>query len=59
MLLSKMLLWNTFCQRTFVELLVVDDVVLDVFLFMVLLDVENDVVVQLCKLHSLDVRFCC
>ena len=59
MLLSKTLLWNTFRQRTFVEQLVGGNVVLDAVLPIVLLDVEHDVGVELCKFHSLDVRFCC
>ena len=59
MLLSKTLLWNNFRQRIFDEQFVVDNVVLDVFLPMVLLDVEHLVVVELCKFHSLDVMSCC
>ena len=53
------MLWNNFCQRTFVEQLIVVNVVLDVVLPIVLLDVEHVVVVELCKIHSLDVRSCC
>ena len=59
MLLSKTLLWNNFCQRTFVEQLVVVNVVLDAVLPIVLLDVVHVVVVELCKIHSLDVMSCC
>ena len=59
MLLSKTLLWNNFCQRVYVEQLVVDDVVLDAVLPIVLLDVEHLVVIELCKLHSLGVVSCC
>ena len=59
MLLSKTLLWNNFCQRTFVEQLVVDEVLLDAVLPIVLLDVVHVVVVELCKIHSLDVMSCC
>ena len=53
------MLWNNFCQQTFVEQLVVDDVVFDALLPFIFLDVENDVVVELFKGHSLDVRSCC
>ena len=48
-----------FLSRIFVEQLVGGNVVLDAVLPIVLLDVENDVVVELCKLHALDVRFFC
>ena len=58
-LLSKTLLWNNSCQRTFVEQLVVVTVVLDVVLPIVLLDAEHVVVVELCEIHSLDVMSCC
>ena len=53
------MLWNNFCQRTFVEQLVVVNVVLDAVLPIVLLDVVHVVVVELCKIHSLDVMSCC
>ena len=53
------MLWNNFCQRAFVEQLVVVNVVLDAVLPIVLLDVVHVVVVELCKIHSLDVMSCC
>ena len=59
MLLSKTLLWNNFYQRTLVEQLIGGNVVPDAVLPFVLLDVEHDVVVELCEVHSLDVRSCC
>ena len=52
------MLWNNFCQRTFVEQLVIVNVVLDAVLPIVLLDVVHVVVVEFCKIHSLDVMSC-
>ena len=48
-----------FCQQIFVEQLIVVNVVLDAVLPIVLLDAEHVVVVELCKIHSLDVMSCC
>ena len=57
-LLSKTLL-TIFVRELLVEQFNVDTVVLDVFLPIVLFDVECEVVVELFKIHSLDVRSCC
>ena len=59
MLLSKTLSWNNFCRRIVFEELRVVKVALDVLLPNVLPDVEHLVVIELCKLHSLDVMSCC
>ena len=45
--------------KLLVEQLNVDNVVFDGLLPIVLLDVEHDVNVDLFKIHSHDVRFCC
>ena len=58
-LLSKMLLWNNFCQRAAVEQLLVAQVALDVLLPGVLFDVEHPIVVERSDLHSLDIGSCC
>ena len=59
MLSSKTLLLKNYCQRALVEQLVGGNVVFDAVLPIVLHDFEHLAVVELCKLHSLDVMSCC